>query len=376
MGNAAAVAVVEEMSASEALRVLKEDVQRQMKDLKAAGQVPAASGGAATTAEHTDQGGEAALEPRISIQVPRNAAKLLDRLQSRVAALEHTIQLMHSGQALGDEAIACLLRANPEPGAEGMPSFVFDALDVPVDADPFPALSQRPVQVLRVRNFVMQEDRTARLVTGLKSPLSRALCELHFVNCEWDLIQAEDVAAAVVGAGLRINVLDLSHSQKLRGDTFAGFAAAMVHLRTLDLEHCQHIDDQSMVRPNCSTHSRQAQQQCSACAHSRPCAAALPFLPACQIARCLPACQIACLPESQPASLSASPSGLPCLPACPIASSPSLPIPLSAPDCHHWPAVWLAGACVCAARCWLCVCPVLPSPRRRSWPVSAAASAC
>ena len=96
---------------------------------------------------------------------------------------------------------------------------------------------------------MMQEDRTARLIAGLKAPCSRTLCELHFVDCEWDLVQATDVADAVHAAGLNIAVLNLSRSQKLKGDTLAGFFAhPLPHLRTLDLAYCQHVDDASIVR--------------------------------------------------------------------------------------------------------------------------------
>ena len=213
----------------------------------------AALGADADNGSESSEPGFAIETEQVPIQVPRNLARILGMLESRVAALEHTVSEMHTAQTLGDEAIDTLLRANPRSTDPGVPYFVFDALDVPLDDDPFPALSQRPVQVLRVRDFVMQEDRTARLIKGLKAPQSAGMRELHFVNCEWDLIQAQDVATAVREAGLRISTLNLSRSQKLRGDSFAGFANAFEHLRTIDLENCQHIDDASFgsVAKNC-----------------------------------------------------------------------------------------------------------------------------
>ncbi len=265
----------DDMLASDAVRALKDDVHRQMKALKAAGKLGDGGGGAAGkgssdagavaaaaaeeegTKKPTDSGDEKTADSStsapppttVSVEVPRNIGKLLASLEARVAGLEATIQDLHTAQLLGDEAIDCVLRGNPRHGDPGVPYFVFDALEVPVDDDPFPALHQRPVQVLRAPNFVMQEDRTARLIAGLKTPMSRTLCELHFVNCEWDLVQATDVADAVHTGGLNIAVLNLSRSQTLKGDTLAGFFAhPMPHLRTLDLAYCQHVDDASIVR--------------------------------------------------------------------------------------------------------------------------------
>ena len=285
MGNAAvSQAASADTAASAIVELMKENVQRQMKGLKAelAARVETGKGSftrpaevrksdpttsesnhseslemkngePATRAEPAQADGAASSSAEsspstISIQVPRNLAKLLGNLQERVSKLEGTLQHLRTEQLLGDEAVNCLLAANPNRGDPGLPYFVFDALDVAVDDDPFPALRQRPIQVLRVENFIMQEDRTARLVAAIKAPCAQHLCELHFLNCEWDLIQASDVAEAITDAGLRISVLSFARSQKLRGDTFAGFAKAFAHLRHLNLEYCQHIDDASVVR--------------------------------------------------------------------------------------------------------------------------------
>lgn len=300
MGNAAvSQAASADTAASTIVELMKADVQRQMKELRAeqaaarvvetdkgsfvkpaenktddseVSESPSTTHSAsletkkeesATTRDESSQapevlGGQskdtvsrsaASASNTVSIQVPRNLAKLLNNLQSRVSKLEDTIQHLRTEQLLGDEALHWLLKANPNRGDPGLPYFVFDALDVAVDDDPFPALRQRPIQVLRVENFIMQEDRTARLVAAIKTPCAQHLCEMHFLNCEWDLIQASDVAEAIVEAGLRISVLSFARSQKLRGDTFAGFAKAFGHLRHLNLEYCQHIDDASVVRP-------------------------------------------------------------------------------------------------------------------------------
>ena len=283
MGNAAGVVAAEDQPTSEVVRTIKEDVQRQMKELKIEGKLGStlstkpevvtshgkfsASEGADQTsdaeAKQNDGGGVEkgervdaiaddsddgpASQELVTIKVPRNLAKLLETIQGRVQGLEKTIEDMHTAQMLGDEAIECILDAHPVPGQQGVPYFVYDALDVPVDDDPFPALSHRPIQVLRVRNFIMQEDRTARLVTALKSPFSKELCELHFLNCEWEFVQASDVAATIVESEIQIAVLNLSRSQKLRAESFVGFKVALSHLRTLNLEYCQHIDDSCLV---------------------------------------------------------------------------------------------------------------------------------
>lgn len=268
MGNAAVTGdTVKDACASGAIHQLTEYVQQQMKELKAAGKLNEEESNKGVQSCDQDEvskgrSGELATAQQemtkenyvpakksnlVSIKVPRNLAKILHALQQKVANIEDSIPRLHSEQMLGHEAIDCILTANAEPEAVGLPYFVFDALDVSIDDDPFPALSQRPIQVLRAQNFIMQETRTARLLHGLKSPLSKGLRELHFINCEWDLIQSEDVAQAVEMADMRISVLNLSHSQKLRGDTFAGFARAFKHLRTLNVEHCQHIDDKSVV---------------------------------------------------------------------------------------------------------------------------------